>query len=89
MHATYVTGSCVELESCKGDPPNCYCDSLCHLFKDCCPDAGNKSIDRAIRHHYAKLMVVLPSIHPLREFTGNNLTSRHKTLYLWLLSERN
>lgn len=35
--------TCFELESCKGDPPNCYCDGLCHMFKDCCPDVGNKT----------------------------------------------
>ena len=32
--------NCCMTESCKGEPPNCYCDSLCHTFNDCCPDAN-------------------------------------------------
>ena len=31
--------SCCVVGSCKGEPPNCYCDSLCQTFKDCCNDA--------------------------------------------------
>ena len=31
--------SCCVVGSCKGEPPNCYCDSLCYLFDDCCDDA--------------------------------------------------
>ena len=30
---------CCVSGSCKGEPPNCYCDHLCRTFKDCCPDA--------------------------------------------------
>ena len=28
--------SCCESGLCKGEPPNCYCDGLCHFFYDCC-----------------------------------------------------
>lgn len=36
----YVHSSCCLSVPCKGEPPNCYCDSLCYIFKDCCPDAN-------------------------------------------------
>ena len=32
--------SCCVSGPCKGEPPYCYCDSLCRVFKDCCPDAN-------------------------------------------------
>ena len=38
--AGYVHSSCCTSGSCIGEPPNCYCDSVCHIFKDCCPDAN-------------------------------------------------
>ena len=34
------------------------------------------------------MIVVCPSMGALRKVSGNNLTSRHKALYLWLLIER-
>ena len=46
----FVSGSCSAAGyniccasgSCKGESPisSCYCDKLCHTFKDCCPDAN-------------------------------------------------
>ena len=47
--------------SCRGDPPDCYCDQICYQFNDCCNDissAGNclgeeiiKSIIMLILHN--------------------------------------
>ena len=31
--------SCCLTGHCRGEPPNCNCDSLCHIFDDCCSDA--------------------------------------------------
>ena len=39
-------------------------------------------------YHIHKIIVICLSVHPLREVSGNDLTSRRKRLYLQLLSDR-
>jgi hypothetical protein len=50
---------CCMTEPCKGEPPNCYCDSLCHTFKDCCPDANElcKKNDTTIGNNYSSMLL--------------------------------
>ena len=50
--------SCCVSGPCKGEPPNCYCDHLCHIFKDCCPDAN-------ILCHFNKISGIVISNHSL------------------------
>ena len=30
--------ACCEAGDCRGTPPTCYCDALCHSLGDCCDD---------------------------------------------------
>ena len=45
--STANRSNCYVLGSCKGEPPNCYCDSLCCLFDDCCSDATESMCPRS------------------------------------------
>ena len=43
---------CCELNVCQDVGGNCYCDSACFGFADCCPDIAQTGCGRKIEYHY-------------------------------------